>query len=217
MYMIVEEIMNEEPYTLAPTNTVLEALKLMRDKKVRHLPVIDEERHVLGVITERDIKEVLPSSLQDEPNSPVFQAKVEEIMVKDPLVGHPLDFVEEVALTFYESKVGCLPIVSGEKLVGIVTTTDLLYTYIELTGATEPGSKIEIRVADTPGVLFEITKIFHHHHANVQSVLVYPDSENTQNKILSVRVKTLNPLAMIKDLRKEGFDVLWPNLPGVSL
>ncbi|MCK1988318.1 acetoin utilization AcuB family protein [Lysinibacillus fusiformis] len=215
--MIVEEIMNEEPYTLAPTNTVLEALKLMRDKKVRHLPVIDEERNVLGVITERDIKEVLPSSLQDEPNSPVFQAKVEEIMVKDPLVGHPLDFVEEVALTFYESKVGCLPIVSGEKLVGIVTTTDLLYTYIELTGATEPGSKIEIRVADTPGVLFEITKIFHHHHANVQSVLVYPDSENTQNKILSVRVKTLNPLAMINDLRKEGFDVLWPNLPGVSL
>ncbi|MGG2056065.1 acetoin utilization AcuB family protein [Lysinibacillus pakistanensis] len=215
--MIVEEIMNDEPYTLAPTNTVLEALKLMREKKVRHLPVVDAEQHVLGVITERDIKEALPSSLRDEPNSPVFNAKVEEIMIKNPLVGHPLDFVEEVALTFYESKVGCLPIVSGGKLVGIVTTTDLLYTYIELTGATEPGSKIEIRVTDTPGILFEITKIFHEHHANVQSVLVYPDSENTQNKILSVRVKTLNPLAMIEDLRKEGFDVLWPNLPGVSL
>ncbi|MCR6521160.1 acetoin utilization AcuB family protein [Lysinibacillus capsici] len=215
--MIVEEIMNDKPYTLAPTNTVQEALKLMREKKVRHLPVVDDEHHVLGVITERDIKEVLPSSLQDEPNSPIFNAKVEDIMVKDPLIGHPLDFVEEVALTFYESKIGCLPIVSGGKLVGIVTTTDLLYTYIELTGATEPGSKIEIRVSDTPGVLFEITKIFHQHHANVQSVLVYPDSENTKNKILSVRVKTLNPLAMIEDLRKEGFDVLWPNLPGVSL
>ncbi|QPQ29611.1 acetoin utilization AcuB family protein [Lysinibacillus sp. JNUCC 51] len=215
--MIVEEIMNDEPYTLAPTNTVVEALKLMREKKVRHLPVVDEEYHVLGVITERDIKEALPSSLRDEPNSPVFNAKVEEIMVKNPLVGHPLDFVEEVALTFYESRVGCLPIVSGGKLVGIVTTTDLLYTYIELTGATEPGSKIEIRVSYTPGILFEITKIFHEHHANVQSVLVYPDSENTQNKILSIRVKTLNPLAMIEELRKEGFDVLWPNLPGVSL
>ncbi|MGN4124051.1 acetoin utilization AcuB family protein [Lysinibacillus sphaericus] len=215
--MIVEEIMNEEPYTLAPSNTVLEALKLMREKKVRHLPVVDDERHVLGVITERNIKEALPSSLHDEPNSPVFNAAIEEIMVKNPLVGHPLDFVEEVALTFYESKVGCLPIVSGGKLVGIVTTTDLLYTYIELTGATEPGSKIEIRVSDTPGILFEITKIFNEHHANVQSVLVYPDSENTLNKILSVRVKTLNPLAMIEDLRKEGFDVLWPNLPGVSL
>ncbi|MBG9453644.1 acetoin utilization protein AcuB [Lysinibacillus sphaericus] len=215
--MIVEEIMNDEPHTLAPTNTVVEALKLMREKKVRHLPVVDEEHHVLGVITERDIKEALPSSLRDEPNSPVFNAKVEEIMIKNPLVGHPLDFVEEVALTFYESKIGCLPIVSGGKLVGIVTTTDLLYTYIELTGATEPGSKIEIRVADTPGILFEVTKIFSKHHANVQSVLVYPDSENTQNKILSVRVKTLNPLAMIEELRKEGFDVLWPNLPGVSL
>lgn len=215
--MIVEEIMNHEPFTLAPTNTVREALKKMREKKVRHLPVVDAENHVLGVITERDIKEALPSSLQEEPNSPVFEATVEEVMVKNPLVGHPLDFVEEVALTFYESKVGCLPIVSGGQLVGIVTTTDLLYTYIELTGATEPGSKIEIRVNDTPGVLFEITKIFADHHANVQSVLVYPDSENTQNKILSVRVKTLNPLAMIEHLRKAGFDVLWPNLPGVPL
>lgn len=215
--MIVEEIMNHEPFTLAPTNTVREALKKMREKKVRHLPVVDAENHVLGVITERDIKEALPSSLQDEPNSPVFDATVDEVMVKNPLVGHPLDFVEEVALTFYESKVGCLPIVSGGQLVGIVTTTDLLYTYIELTGATEPGSKIEIRVTDTPGVLFEITKIFADHHANVQSVLVYPDSENTQNKILSVRVKTLNPLAMIECLRKAGFDVLWPNLPGVPL
>ena len=215
--MIVEEIMNHEPITLAPTNTVREALKKMREKKVRHLPVIDDENHVLGVITERDIKEALPSSLQEEPNSPVFDATVEEVMIKNPLVGHPLDFVEEVALTFYESKVGCLPIVSGGQLVGIVTTTDLLYTYIELTGATEPGSKIEIRVNDTPGVLFEITKIFADHHANVQSVLVYPDSENTQNKILSVRVKTLNPLAMIECLRKAGFDVLWPNLPGVPL
>ncbi|MFJ7954349.1 acetoin utilization AcuB family protein [Lysinibacillus sp. NPDC096418] len=215
--MIVEEIMNHEPYTLAPSNTVREALKMMREKKVRHLPVVDEEYHVLGVITERDIKEALPSSLQEEPNSPVFEATVDEVMVKNPLIGHPLDFVEEVALTFYESKVGCLPIVSAGKLVGIVTTTDLLYTYIELTGATEPGSKIEIRVTDTPGVLFEITKIFTDHHANVQSVLVYPDSENTQNKILSVRVRTLNPLAMIEDLRKAGFDVLWPNLPGVPL
>lgn len=215
--MIVEEIMNHEPFTLAPTNTVREALKMMREKKVRHLPVVDEEHHVLGIITQRDIKEALPSSLHEEPNSPVFEAAVEEVMVKNPLVGHPLDFVEEVALTFYESKVGCLPIVSGGKLVGIVTTTDLLYTYIELTGATEPGSKIDIRVSDTPGVLFEITKVFTAHHANVQSVLVYPDSENTQNKILSVRVKTLNPLAVIKDLRKEGFDVLWPNLPGVQL
>ncbi|GLC88207.1 acetoin utilization AcuB family protein [Lysinibacillus piscis] len=215
--MIVEEIMNTEPYTLAPHNTVREALKLMRDKKVRHVPVVNEELHVVGVITERDIKEALPSSLQDEPpNTAILQEQIANIMIKNPLLGHPLDFVEEVALTFYESKIGCLPIVSGGQLVGIVTTTDLLYTYIELTGATEPGSKIEIRVTDTPGVLFEVTKIFHEHHMNVQSVLVYPDAENAQNKILSIRVKTLNPLAMIEDLRQQGFDVLWPNLPGVS-
>lgn len=214
--MLVEDIMNTTPFTLKPTNTVSEAMKIMREKKVRHLPVIDEERRVLGIVTQRLIKEALPSSLREEPNSPILDAEVKEIMIKNPIIGHPLDFIEDAALTFYDSRIGCLPIVSGGKLVGIITTSDLLYTYIELTGANKPGSKIEIRVPESPGVLFEVTKIFNNHPVNVQSVLIYPDSENTTDCILSVRVQTLNPLPIIEDLRKEGFDVLWPNLPGIQ-
>lgn len=214
--MLVEDIMVTEVHTLSPTATVSEATRIMREKKIRHLPVVDKENHVLGIVTQRIIKEALPSSLRDEPNSPILDAPVSEIMIKDPIIGHPLDFVEEVALTFYDSRIGCLPIVSGGILVGMVTTTDLLYTYIELTGAHQPGSKIDIRVSDTPGVLFEITKVFNKYQVNVQSVLVYPDSEHNSNRILTVRVQTLNPLPLIEDLRQEGFDVLWPNLPGVQ-
>ena len=132
-------------------------------------------------------------------------------------MGIHLDFVEEVALTFYESKISCLPIVSGGELVGIVTTTDLLYTYIELTGAHTPGSKIDIRVTDRAGVLFDVTKVFNDHKANVLSVLVYPDRENEENRILSVRLQVINPLVIIEDLREQGFDVLWPNIPGITL
>ncbi len=102
-------------------------------------------------------------------------------------------------------------------LVGIVTTTDLLYHYIELTGANQPASKLDIRVTNKPGVLHDITGIFSQHKANVLSVLVYPDSENENSRILSVRVQIINPLSIIEDLRKEGFDVLWPNLPGIKL
>lgn len=138
-------------------------------------------------------------------------------MVKNPIVGHPLDFVEEVASIFYDAKISCLPIVSAGKLVGIVTTTDLLYTYIELTGAHQPGSKIDIRVSNQPGMLFEISRVFQENKANVVSVLVYPDGDNTKSRIVSVRLQVMNPLHIIEDLRKQGYDVLWPNLPGVSL
>lgn len=215
--MIVEEIMKREIHTLLPENTVRDAVRLMREEKIRHVPIVSLDNIVVGIITDHDLKNALPSCLREEPNSIIYDAPIEEIMIKNPIVGHPLDFVEEVATIFYDAKISCLPIVSAGKLVGIVTTTDLLYTYIELTGAHQPGSKIDIRVSNQPGMLFEISKVFQENKANVVSVLVYPDGDNTNSRIVSVRLQVINPLHIIEDLRKQGYDVLWPNLPGVSL
>lgn len=215
--MIVEEIMKTEVYSLTPNDTVGDAVKLMREKDIRHLPIVDENMHVKGIVTEHDIKIVLPSYLSEETTTAIYNSPLEEIMVHDPIIGHPLDFVEEIAVLFYENKISCIPIVSGGQLVGIITTTDVLHRYIELTGATMPGSKLDIRVSNKPGVLYDILGIITNHHTNVLSVLIYPDSEHSDSRILSIRIQIINPLAIIEDLRKEGFDVLWPNLPGVSL
>ncbi|MBO1914657.1 ACT domain-containing protein, partial [Microvirga sp. 3-52] len=102
---------------------------------------------------------------------------------------------------FYTNQIGSLPIVSNNKLVGIITETDLLYKYIELTGAHQPGSQIEVRVPNIPGILFEVSKVFYEHKTNVLSVLVYPDKENSANKILVIRIKTMNPLQVIDGLK----------------
>ena len=83
-------------------------------------------------------------------------------------------------------------------------------------GATKPSSQIEIRVNDQAGTLHDVTKVFTKHHASILSVLVYPDSQHEEKRILSIRVKVMNPLPIIDDLRKEGFDVLWPNMPGIN-
>jgi len=214
--MILEQMMNKDVQTLLPSNTIKEAITLLREKKIRHLPITNEDGNVVGVVTDRDIKDATPSNLLDSHNHDIFDTPIEEIMTKNPVIGHPLDFVEEVATIFYEQQIGCLPIVSGGKLVGIVTETDLLYKYIELTGSLQPGSQIEVRVPNRPGILFEVSKVFHDHHANVLSVLVYPDVQHDTNKILVFRVKTMNPLGIIEDIRKEGFDVLWPNMPGMT-
>lgn len=212
--MIVEKIMSTELFTLKPTDTLADALKIMRNKNIRHIPIIDDDEKVVGLITEHDVKHVLPA--HENSNFQYSKVLVRDIMVKNPVIGHPLDLVEEVALTFYETKIGCLPIVSGGKLVGIVTTTDLLYSYIELTGANQPSSKLEIRIYDKPGELSTISEVFKQHKVNVLSLYVYADTEIEGSRILSIRARILNPLTIIEDLRKKGFTVLWPNLPGVN-
>ena len=133
----------------------------MLDNKIRHLPIITDDRSVVGIITDRDLKEIVPSTMSDTIDKNVYEIKISEVMTKNPIIGHPMDFVEESAVIFYSNQIGSLPIVSNNKLVGIITETDLLYKYIELTGAHQPGSQIEVRVPNIPGILFEVSKVFY--------------------------------------------------------
>lgn len=209
--MLVEEIMKKDVFTLRSDQTVQDVLDLFEEKRIRHAPIVDDGK-VVGIVTDRDLKDAMPSMFTVSPKGEPYKKKVSEIMTKNPMIAHPLDFVEEIALLFYEQKIGCLPVVSQNELVGFLTETDLLYTYIELTGAHQPGSQIEIKVPNRSGALYEVSKVFYQHKVNVLSVLVYPDREDSSNKILAFRIKTMNPISIIEDLRKEGFDVLWPNL-----
>ncbi len=115
---------------------------------------------------------------------------------KDVITGHPLDFVEEIAGLFYEHKISCLPIINDHKLVGIVTETDLLRTMVELTGAHQPGSQIEIKVPNITGVLSDIAAIIRNRNANILSVLVYPDKKDDHYKMIVIRVQMMNPTGL---------------------
>lgn len=213
--MLVEEIMKTDVFTLSSDQTVQDVMDLFKEKRIRHAPIVDDGK-VVGIVTDRDLKDAVPSRFTVAPKGEPYKKKVAEIMTPNPVTTHPLDFVEEVAMIFYEQKIGCIPVVSNDELVGFLTETDLLYTFIELTGAHQPGSQIEVRVENRSGILYEVSKVFHEQNVNVLSVLVYPDRENNSNKILVFRVQTMNPLAIINDLKKEGFDVLWPNMPQVN-
>lgn len=215
--MLIEEIMIKDVTTLSPNNTVKDALQIMRDKKIRHLPILSTEGMLVGIVTDRDLKEVVPSSISEIIDNSTYDTPLAEVMTKNLIIGHPMDFVEEAAVTFYDNKIGSLPIVSNNKLVGIITETDLLYKYIELTGAHQPGSQIEVRVPNVPGILFEVSKVFHDKKTNVLSVLVYPDKENDATKILVIRINSMNPLSIIQGLKDSGFEVLWPNVPGIVI
>ncbi|HZG60844.1 MAG TPA: acetoin utilization AcuB family protein [Anoxybacillus sp.] len=213
--MIIEQIMKTNVATLTPTNTIADAIEMIKQHKIRHIPIINENRKVIGIVTDRDIRDASPSIFHADEHLEDFQKPVSTIMKTNVITGHPLDFVEEVAALFYEHRISCLPIVKDEKLVGIVTETDLLYTLVQLTGAHQPGSQLEVKVPNRAGMLSEIASIFRKRNVNISSVLVYPDKDE-QYQILVFRIQTMNPMAIIEDLRSEGYTVLWPNLPGVS-
>lgn len=214
--MIVEEIMKTQVATLTTNNSILDAVQLMEQKIIRHIPIVNEDQHVVGIITDRDIRDATPSIFYAEEHRDVLQMPVQTIMKTDIITGHPLDFVEEIAALFYEHHISCLPILKDKKLAGIITETDLLHTLVKLTGAHQPGSQIEIRVPNIAGMLGDIASVIRNRRANILSVLVYPDQKDDQYKILVLRLQTMNPINVIGDLKDAGYNVLWPNLPGIS-
>lgn len=209
--MIIEDIMHKDVFTLTPDHSLMDAVKMMKEKRIRHIPILTDNQSLVGIVSDRDIKEALPSLIEGKHSSEI---PLSEIMTEHPITGHPLDFVEDAAVTFFEQRIGALPIVRNGNLCGIITETDVLYKYIELTGANRPSSLIELKVPDVPGSLYDVTKILFEHKINVLSVLVYPDREQPNNKILAIRVNTMNPLPAINTLKEEGIDVLWPSAPG---
>lgn len=214
--MIIEEIMKTKVLSLKPENTIEDAIALMANNKIRHLPIINDEQQLIGLVTDRDIKDATPSIFYVGEHRDELQKPLENIMKTDIITGHPLDFVEEAAALFHEHHIGCMPILKGNRLVGIITETDLLHTLVELTGADKPGSQIEVKVPNISGVLSEITNVIKAHKANILSILVYPDKRDDAYKILVIRLQTMNPVSVINDLKKAGHQVLWPNLPGIQ-
>ncbi|MDP4161768.1 MAG: acetoin utilization AcuB family protein [Bacillota bacterium] len=215
--MIIEEIMKTAVATLGLNNTIADAVKLMDQNKIRHIPIVNSEHQLLGMVSDRDIRDASPSIFHRNEQSDDMQQPLSKIMKTSVITGHPLDFAEEVAAIFYEHHISCLPIIKDQTLVGIVTETDLLRTLVELTGAHQPGSQIEVKVPNKAGMLCDIAEVIRQRKANIQSVLVYPDKKDEQSKILVIRVQTMNVISLVKDLNEAGHNVLWPNLPELKL
>lgn len=213
--MLVEEIMKTDVITCHKDETIYQALGLMKKNKIRHLPIIDDQDHLVGIVAERNLKEALPLAAEQAIEETFFAKPISEVMVTDLVTAHRLDFVEDLAAVLYEHKIGCIPIIEHDKVIGLVTETDMLYTLVQLTGAHQPSSLIEVQVENRSGTLAEVAQIIGSHNVNITSILVYPNS-NKKMKSLVFRIQTIDPNQIIQDLEKNGYHVPWPNLPGIS-
>jgi len=202
--MLVQDVMQQPARAVAAGTTLSTAYQIMRTHHIRHLPVVENGR-VVGIVTDRDLR-FATSALHPTPFP--ADASVEQVMTRNPLTATPRDPVEEAARLMRAHKVGCLPVVEGDTLTGIVTVSDLLDAIIRLTGVARPGGRLAVRLDDNPGGLASLTAHLAGARVNIHAILSYPADETGTQVIL--RLDTLNTQTLAETLRREGFDITWP-------
>jgi acetoin utilization protein AcuB len=201
--MLIHELMSR-PVVTSPSNcSIASVYGLMTDRGIRHIPIFDET--LVGIVTDRDLRRAT-SSLHASSIDPA--RPVSEVMIQTVTTASPLDPVEEAARLMRQEKIGCLPVLSDDDLVGIVTGMDLLDALIRLTGLGKPSARLEIRLQDEPGRLADLTSIVSEMGVNIHSLLTYPQDARFVHVIL--RLNTIHPHPVSNRLRQAGYEVVWP-------
>ena len=158
--MLVHERMKREPVTVQKDDSFRYALKLIRRQGIRHLPVL-EGRRLVGIVTDRDLRQAAPSPATTlevhELNYLLERLKIEAIMTKNVITVAPEASVHEAAKLLIAHKIGCLPVVDQAELVGIITETDILQTYVEEGEGDGAAAPSEVVVDDRPGAFEAVT------------------------------------------------------------
>ena len=132
----IEEFMTPDPFTLRQTDSINDAWEVMIGKHVRHIPITDDENHVVGLVTQRDVLAATDPGAIREAKSASHEVRsditLSEIMIRDVTVIHKEDSLRQAALNLQTHKDGCLPVVVDDRLVGIITDSDFIDIAINL-------------------------------------------------------------------------------------
>ena len=217
----MREKIKKDPVTIGPDASFFDARDLIHEKGVRHLPVVDKNNKIVGIVTDRDIRQAAPSDATllsvQELNYLLGKLKVSSIMTpKDKLITiTPDTLIEEAVQLMHDNKIGCLPVLEGEKLYGIFTETDALDHLVDIFGFKQKGTRLTLAIEDKPGSLLGILEVFKKRNLNVISI-VTPSFMVEGKRIAAIRIRTEDYKDVVADLEKAGYDVLsigkWPSI-----
>jgi len=156
--MLVQEWMTKDVFHIGPDTSMMKASRLMKDKNIRRLPVLDDNQRVIGIISDRDIKEASPSKATTLDMHELYyllsELKVKDIMTKNPHCAREKDSVEGVALILMEKGFGGMPVVDDDnKLVGIITESDIFKVLTSITGIQSGGMQLAFDLPNQRGML----------------------------------------------------------------
>lgn len=160
--MLVKDRMTKHPLTIRADASISQTHRYMQEQGIRHLPVVDKSGRMIGLVAEDDLLKAEPSSATSlsvwEIHSLLDRITVSQAMVRDVITTTEDVPIEEAAHLLLEHKIGCLPVMRDEKLVGIITESDLFRTFMELFSARQKGLRITLEVPDREGELAKVAQ-----------------------------------------------------------
>ena len=193
--MLVKERMSHPVITIHAETTMQDALDLMRKERIRRLPVVNRRGQLVGIVTETGILKASPSEATSlsvwEVRELLRKVKIEEIMTHDVITITESTPLEEAARIMADSKISGLPVLQDNKLVGLITETDLFKTFLEMFGARSPGVRMTVLVPKAPGELAKLTRAIFELGGDIIALGTF-EGENSENGKITVKVTGVN-------------------------
>jgi acetoin utilization protein AcuB len=209
--MLVRNRMTPNPVTVAPGASYSEAFEVIRESEFRHLPVVDKKGKLVGIVAETDLLHASPSSATTlsiyELNYLLANLLVEEVMSSPAITVADDAPIEQAARIMIEEKVGCLPVMHGEELVGVITETDIFKAFVEVLGGEEASLRITLRVPDVRGELARLSGVIAGLGGNICSVASFR-GEDPEHVYITFRLEGVEEEVLLSALKAEGEEVV---------
>jgi acetoin utilization protein AcuB len=213
--MFVSRSMTRKVITVDPEARIFDAQELMHVNDIRHLPVVENDNTLVGIVTDRDIRSALPysffkKSLDETETEKISELRVKDIMSDKPISVSPTYTIQDALIVIQDSKVGALPVVDEDgKVTGIISVRDLLRAFINVLGIGEPGTLLCILVEEKVGQLKKIVDTITAENISFGSVLVARYWDENKRAVFTYLL-TLNVAQVKKKLENLGFTLLDP-------
>ena len=170
--MLVRECMTSNPIKVHPESDPLAALGLCKSARIRRLPVVDAENHVVGIVTRTMLEQFLAKA--PSPGGMKRQHSIEQVMVSPALTVSPDYPLEEAARLMVSHKIGSLPVVDEVQLIGIITETDIFKQFVVILGGQTRAVRLTVEVQDMPGEFAKVVNVVAALRGNLLSAILTP-------------------------------------------
>jgi acetoin utilization protein AcuB len=210
--MFVRDHMISPAVTVAPDIPFQDALKVMQERQLRRLPVVDKKGKLIGIVSERDLLYASPSPATTlsvwELTYLLSKIKVEELMTRDVVTTTPDTPIEDAASLMVEKKVGGLPVVDDDnKPVGIITDRDIFEAFVEMFGGGQPGLRLTLSVPQRKGVLAGLSQAIYELGGYIVSFGSFPIPGKEEDGMV-VKVQEVRQEQLVDTLENLGDHVI---------
>jgi acetoin utilization protein AcuB len=209
--MYIGRIMHTDLITVSPKTTLVEAKKLVQQKQIDHLLVVNDQKKLVGIVSDRDLKKYWASPATSlsthELNYLLEKVLVSMVMIKTVVTVPTNTTIERAALVMQQHRISALPVMEDGELAGIITSTDVMDVLLQAIGISDDSMRLSIFVKDSIGKLAEVTSSLRDAGVNIQSLFCWPEPKYQGITEIVLRINSQDGDKAISALTGKGFKV----------